>query len=62
MLPSDKKIRALTLRLTPADRRLLDKLARLTDRSAGSVLRQAMREYAQARGIHVKGVEEPGPA
>lgn len=48
------KTKATTLRFTDEDRALLDALAEKEDRSAGAILRLALRAYAAAQGVTAK--------
>ena len=49
------KTRALTIRFTEDDRALLTAVAEVEERSAGSILRRALRLYAETMGIAPSG-------
>lgn len=51
---SDLKTKATTIRFTEEDRALLDALSAKEDRSAGAILRLALRAYAEAHGVTAK--------
>jgi predicted transcriptional regulator len=51
------KTKATTIRFTEEDRALLDALSEKEDRSAGAILRLALRAYAASQGV----ITEPKP-
>jgi Flp pilus assembly protein CpaB len=53
------KTRTTTLRFTDEDRALLNVLTEKEDRSAGAILRLALRAYAESQGVTAKSKPKP---